>query len=144
MEYIVLACTLLIPNLALQWYRWHMLLKLINPKVPKMESLSSLLGGMTLAFVTPGRLGEMGRILFLQKEDRLQAFGLLVIDKLYAVAPVLIIGVWGICLLVSYLFDYVIFVLVSLIAIALLISFILFFLVNKFLYLITILKLCIE
>lgn len=129
MEYIVFAGLLLIPNVLLQWYRWHMLLKLINPNVPKMESLSSLLGGMTLAFVTPGRLGEMGRILFLQKEDRLQAFGLLVIDKLYALAPVIIIGVWGIGLLVSYLFDYVIFVVVSFVAIALVISLILFLLI---------------
>lgn len=126
MEYIVFAGLLLIPNVLLQWYRWHMLLKLINPNVPKMESLSSLLGGMTLAFVTPGRLGEMGRILFLQKGDRLQAFGLLVIDKLYALAPVIIIGVWGIGLLISYLFDYVIFVVASFVAIALVISLVLF------------------
>lgn len=129
MEYIIVAGILLIPNVFLQWYRWHMLLKLINPQVPKMESLSSLLGGMTLAFVTPGRLGEMGRILFLQKEDRLQALGLLAIDKLYAVAPVIMIGVWGIGLLVSYLFNYVIFVVVSFVAIALAMSLILFLLV---------------
>lgn len=129
MEYIVVAGILLIPNVFLQWYRWHMLLKLINPQVPKMESLSSLLGGMTLAFVTPGRLGEMGRILFLQKEDRLQALGLLAIDKLYAVAPVIMIGVWGIGLLVSYLLNYIIFVVVSFVAIALAMSLILFLLV---------------
>jgi uncharacterized protein (TIRG00374 family) len=107
--YIVAAVVLLVPNLAIQWIRWHLLLRLDNPGIPAAESAVSLLGGMVSGFVTPGRIGEVGRTLFLRNADPLQAIGLVVIDKLYAFFPVLVGGLWGIVLLLSYLFHYAAF-----------------------------------
>lgn len=119
---LLIATALFVPNLFLQWYRWHLLLRLINPAVPRSESVVSLLGGMVAGFVTPGRIGEVGRTLFLQKEDRLQALGLVVIDKLYAFFPVVVGGIWGLFLLLSYLFHYAAFIVYPLGLIASLLS----------------------
>ncbi|MBN2201522.1 flippase-like domain-containing protein [bacterium] len=100
------AAILLVPNLLLQWIRWHLLLRLINPHTPVSDSVASLFGGMVAGFVTPGRIGEIGRTLFLKHEDRLQAVGLIVIDKLYAFFPVAAAGFWGLVLLLSYQYGY--------------------------------------
>jgi uncharacterized protein (TIRG00374 family) len=107
--YLVVAVVLLIPNLIIQWLRWHLLLRLDNPGIPASESAVSLFGGMVSGFVTPGRIGEVGRTLFLRNTDPLQAVGLVVIDKLYAFFPVLVGGLWGIVLMLSYLFRYATF-----------------------------------
>ncbi len=104
--YILFAVVLLVPNLFIQWARWHLLLRMDFPSISVAESAGSLFGGMVAGFITPGRIGEIGRTLFLRNADRLQAIGLIVIDKLYAFFPVLIAGIWGIVLMLSYIFGY--------------------------------------
>jgi len=120
--FILLAIFLLFPNLLLQWYRWHCLLRLIKPEVTFFESVSSLFGGMVVGFVTPGRIGEVGRPLFLKEVDRLQAVGLVFIDKFYAFVTILIGGIWGLTLLIMYLANYTPFLVWPLCVIALMVS----------------------
>jgi uncharacterized protein (TIRG00374 family) len=105
-DFLVAAAILLLPNLLLQWIRWHLLLRLINPDTPASDSVVSLFGGMVAGFVTPGRIGEIGRTLFLKHEDRLQAVGLIVLDKLYAFFPVTAAGFWGVVLMLAYQYQY--------------------------------------
>ncbi len=112
--FIFLAVILLFPNLFIQWYRWHFLLKLVQKDVPVSESISSFFGGLVAGFVTPGRIGELGRSLFLRQIDRLQAIGLLIIDKFYAFIVILTGGLWGIILLICYLFNYSTFMMIPL------------------------------
>jgi hypothetical protein len=71
-----------------------------------MESLGSLLGGMVTGFVTPGRVGEVGRSLFLSKVDRFSAFGLLVIDKFYSLLTILWGGMWCLTLFLGRIFNF--------------------------------------
>jgi uncharacterized membrane protein YbhN (UPF0104 family) len=120
--YIWISVTLLIPNLLLQWYRWHFLLCTIEPAVPVMESVGSLFGGVLMGFITPGRIGELGRSLFLKETDRWQAFGLAFIDKLYSLVVILIAGIWGVSLFLSYKFDYATFIVWPVFAIAFIIT----------------------
>lgn len=108
--FILLAFLLFFPNLTLQCYRWYYLLKLIQPEATFRESVVSLLGGMVVGFVTPGRIGEVGRFLFLWKGDRVQAIGLVFLDKLYAFVAILVGGVLGLFFLVGHLFDYTTFI----------------------------------
>jgi uncharacterized membrane protein YbhN (UPF0104 family) len=112
--FIVLAVILLFPNLFIQWYRWHFLLRLLQKDVPVSESISSFFGGQVVGFVTPGRIGELGRSLFLKQIDRLQAIGLLIIDKFYAFLLILTGGLWGIIVLICYLFNYSTFIMIPL------------------------------
>jgi uncharacterized protein (TIRG00374 family) len=122
--FIYLSLFLLIPNLFLQWYRWHYLIKLIHNKISIKESISSFFCGMVIGFVTPGRFGELGRPLFLDNVDKIQAIGLVLIDKMFSFITILTGGSWGIIALLSYLFNYASYIVLPLLAVALLISFI--------------------
>jgi uncharacterized membrane protein YbhN (UPF0104 family) len=104
--FIVWGAILLIPNMLIQWYRWHVLLRLVQPDLGGLESLGSWLGGMVTAFITPGRIGEMGRSLFLSKVDRLSSLGLLVIDKLYTSLTIVWGGLWAVTIFIGRVFAF--------------------------------------
>ncbi|MFO7890719.1 MAG: lysylphosphatidylglycerol synthase transmembrane domain-containing protein [bacterium] len=119
---IILSLFLLIPNLLLQWHRWHYLLKLIKPGIDYKNSFASLMGGMVVGFVTPGRLGEMGRPLFLMDIDRLQAAGMVFLDKFYSFITILVGGIWGLTFIIFYQFNYRSLILYPLLLISLIIT----------------------
>ena len=99
--FLLLAITMVIPNILLHWYRWHFLLKLIHPNIKKIDSAASYFGGLVVGFVTPGRIGEFGRSLFIKEIDKLQALGMVLIDKIYAFLPIVVGGVWSLFILIS-------------------------------------------
>ncbi|OVE78891.1 hypothetical protein BVY01_04205 [bacterium I07] len=100
-EFILLAFLMLLPNLYLQTIRWRFLLKSADYSAGWMEAFTSLLGGMVVGFITPGRIGEMGRSLFMRKGFRLQAVGLVFIDKLYAFVVIMLGGIIGMVIVLS-------------------------------------------
>ncbi len=108
--YIFASAFLLLPNLLLQWLRWHYLLKLLVPDTSPSESVSSLFGGLVMGFVTPGRVGEAGRTLFISSANRIQVIGLLLIDKLYVLILIGMGGVWGLGAMLLYKHDYSAFI----------------------------------
>ncbi|MBN1893597.1 flippase-like domain-containing protein [bacterium] len=116
---------LLLPNLYLQWLRWHFLLRRIQKDLSWRESIPSLLGGLSIGTVTPGRFGEIGRVFFLARCDRLRAMGMLALDKFYSFVPLLLGGGWGIIALLSYLFKYQLFITIPLGFLGMLLSIIL-------------------
>ncbi|MBN2030958.1 flippase-like domain-containing protein [bacterium] len=120
--FIFLAIVLLMPNLFIQWYRWFFLLKLVNPQITVLESFSSYFGGFTIGMITPGRIGEVSRGLFLKDIDKLKAVGMVFIDKLYSVAIIFIGGVWGIAILLSHLSGWVSFIVWPIFTMSLLIT----------------------
>lgn len=120
--YIVIAIVLLFPNLFFLWYRWHYLLKLIQPEVTLRESVQSVFGGMVVGFLTPGRIGEFGRSLFLEHIDRLQAFGLVFLDKFYALVTLVVGGIIGFILIFAFAFNWTIYILMPMILIGISIS----------------------
>jgi uncharacterized protein (TIRG00374 family) len=138
--FLVFAVILLIPNLVLQWFRWHYLLKCVEPKTTAMESLASLLGGMVGGFVTPGRIGEISRSLFLRHVSRMQSLGLFLLDKAYGLVPIVVGGVWGMIACLGYLFHYNLFLVWPMVLIGLATSIPAFFLaqhpewIRNFLY----------
>lgn len=113
------AIILLIPNLLIHWFRWHYLLKLIHRKVRIVDSAASYFGGLVAGFITPGRIGEFGRSLFLKDIDRLQALGMVLIEKIYAFIPIIVGGVWGLFFLIAFQIGYDAFLLWPLCLIAL-------------------------
>ncbi|MBN2105102.1 flippase-like domain-containing protein [bacterium] len=100
-RFIVFASMILILNIGLQWYRWYYLLRLIKPDITFKESMVSLFGGLTVGMVTPGRIGEFGRALFLSNIDHVKTLSLIFIDKFYASVIIIVFGIWG---LVSFMF----------------------------------------
>jgi uncharacterized protein (TIRG00374 family) len=122
--FILLAFILLVPNIYIQWFRWHFLLRTNRFDITPFESFRSLMGGMVVGFVTPGRIGEMGRSLFLKEGDQLQAVGLVFIDKLYAFITILLGGVWSILFFMSNIFQTKYYLILPLAAVSSLVTFI--------------------
>jgi len=82
------------------YLRWHyVLIKVGNYNLSFRFILRSLLGGNALGLLTPGRLGELARGVFFQKEQFWQVSGLSVIDKGYAHIVSIFLGVLGLWLL---------------------------------------------
>ena len=67
--------------LVVRWVRWHALLGAGGVKSSQTASAGSLLGGFALGAVMPGRLGELGRFLFVPASDRARVILLNIIDR---------------------------------------------------------------
>ncbi len=119
-ETVAIALALMPLNILLQEIKWRYLVKLVYPKAGFSDTLGSLLGGMTFGIVTPGRLGEYGRGLFIRHGKPLNLVGLIVIDKFYNLGctvafglPALMTLPWATELISGKLFVSMIFLLGS-------------------------------
>jgi uncharacterized membrane protein YbhN (UPF0104 family) len=57
--------------LILRAYKWHRLMAAAGKRRLR-QSLRSLFGGFALGLITPGRLGELGRCVFVREDERAQ------------------------------------------------------------------------
>ena len=76
---LALACFLV--WFCLRAYKWHRLM-LFTGKGDLRRSLRTLLGGFSLGLITPGRLGELGRCVFVRQDERAQVALLTLYDRL--------------------------------------------------------------
>jgi hypothetical protein len=67
--------------LFLRTYKWHRLMAAAG-KNHLRRSMRTLFGGFALGLITPGRLGELGRCVFVRDEERSQVALLTVLDRL--------------------------------------------------------------
>jgi len=67
--------------LAARSYRWHRLLGAGGVGSTRTDTARSLLAGFTLSLVTPGRVGELGRCLFVKEESRARVLMLTLLDR---------------------------------------------------------------
>jgi uncharacterized membrane protein YbhN (UPF0104 family) len=67
--------------LLVRWARWHALLAAGGVPSSRTASAGSLLGGFALGAVMPGRLGELGRFLFVPASNRARVILLNVVDR---------------------------------------------------------------
>jgi uncharacterized membrane protein YbhN (UPF0104 family) len=93
--WIIPAVLLLTLNLYLQYRRWQLLIWRVQPQVRPKQIFSSLLSGITLGFITPGRVGEFGRAFLIAGTDWPKLLGLTLLDKFYAFLTLLFLGLVG-------------------------------------------------
>ena len=87
-----LVCGLLaLLGIGVQWLKWQQLARTKIPELSWSDGLYSLLGGAALGFLTPGRIGEVGRGVFIGQE-RASLFLLAAADKLSSVVITLCLG----------------------------------------------------
>ncbi len=80
-------------NLFLEAKKWQLLLSKLEPH-SIIESLKSVLGGITTAFFTPNRIGEFpGRVLFLSPQNRVKG---VLLGGVSALSQTLVILLWGV------------------------------------------------
>ena len=77
------ALALVIPNLGLQCYKWRYLVRVVKPGVRIGEIVWSVLAGLGLGLVTPGRIGEAGKIFYVRDARRRALAGLVVAERAY-------------------------------------------------------------
>lgn len=77
--FIALFCLLVL--LFLRAHKWHGLMAAAGNGHLR-QSLRSLFGGFALGLITPGRLGELGRCVFVRENERAQVALLTVFDRL--------------------------------------------------------------
>ncbi len=73
------ACALAM--LAVRWIKWHQLLATVGSKDLPSHAGRSLFGGFALGVVAPGRLGEVGRCLFVPEQDRAPVLLVNILDR---------------------------------------------------------------
>jgi len=98
-SYLGIAFMIIIPNILVQVWKWLYILKLANSSVSFTTAFKSLLVGYPLGFVTPGRLGEIGRALYVKEVSQGKTFRLFILDKLTNLVVILLFGAVGILIL---------------------------------------------
>jgi uncharacterized membrane protein YbhN (UPF0104 family) len=93
--YLILALLLVFPNILIQMLKWYYLLKLANPATPFATAMNSLLAGYPLGILTPARLGELGRALFVKELPRFNTLKLVIIDKSANLFVTILLGMAG-------------------------------------------------
>lgn len=86
---------LLAVNIPLRALKWRAILRLREPRATFRESLESYLGALPLSMITPGRLGEVSRVLYLPHAGLRgwQAPALIAADKL---TDLISVGAWSV------------------------------------------------
>jgi uncharacterized membrane protein YbhN (UPF0104 family) len=93
--WITAATILLIPNLLCQFRRWQLIARRLHPDTSNAVLIRSLFAGITLGFITPGRVGDLGRTVFIPKANWLGLVGLMLVEKWYALLIVYFFGLLG-------------------------------------------------
>ena len=90
---------LLIPNLVCQGLRWGYLVRTVEKNASLREIIVSLLVGFSFGVVSPGRIGELVRGVYVRGESRLRMVGLAAVDKIYQMAIVVVAGMISLILI---------------------------------------------
>lgn len=76
--------------------KWHLLMRDLIPDLSFRSSIDGYLSGMSLGIITPGRIGEVGRITTIPREKRVSSIGLVLWDKVFDLFIVVLLSIWGI------------------------------------------------
>ena len=93
--FILAAFLLLSANLFCQYKRWAYLVRFESPSASMFEILSSIFAGITLGLITPGRIGEFGRFLFIKNAQWPRLFGFVFLEKIYTMCALYFAGIIG-------------------------------------------------
>jgi len=92
--FIILAAALLPLNLYLQFIKWKYLVdRTADKKVTATNIWRSVMLGICFGFITPGRVGELGKLFVIKNADRLKLLSMSIIEKIYDTFPVIFFGV---------------------------------------------------
>ena len=81
LKFLVFAVGLAVPNFAIKFFKWHFLLNASHIPTDKWTASKSYLAGLSIGMITPARAGEVSRAFFLEKQYKLQAIGVVLVDK---------------------------------------------------------------
>jgi len=74
--------------------KWYQMVKRVSDALRRRNALISFLGGMSLGLLTPARIGEFGRVLFI-KGPKSELTGIAIVDKVIDLEVVLLIAIYA-------------------------------------------------
>lgn len=98
LDNLLLAGLLTVPFILLKAARWYLLLRYGGLRATYGQALGSLVVGMSVALITPARLGELTRAAYIADPRKVRIGGLVMVDKLYDVivlALLSVVGAWA-------------------------------------------------
>jgi uncharacterized membrane protein YbhN (UPF0104 family) len=105
-SFIILSAALLPLNLFLQFLKWQYLVNSTTEEpVPPSSLWLSVILGISFGFITPGRIGELGKLFAIKNADRIKLLSVSVIEKIYDTLPVIIFGAVSLPLLPHLFFT---------------------------------------
>ncbi|TYB30895.1 MAG: hypothetical protein FXF47_06850 [Candidatus Mcinerneyibacterium aminivorans] len=88
-----IAVLLFILGKSLNILKWRFIVKR-NTDATNYEIIASMFGGYTLSIITPGRLGEMGRFLFIKNVDSREIISYTALDKIFNITINVFLGLF--------------------------------------------------
>lgn len=105
-KYIFYALLLLPLNLYFQFLKWkYAAQKAVAEKIPDKPLWISVFAGIALGFITPGRVGELGKLFALREQDKMKLLSMTMIEKIYDAFPVIIFGAFSLPFLPALFFT---------------------------------------
>ncbi|MCK5599464.1 flippase-like domain-containing protein [bacterium] len=95
-RYLILALLITALIIAIKSFKWMLLLKSSGIKVSFINSFRSITGGMALGIMTPGRVGEVSRGLFLSVGKETEIGGLVFVDRFIDLLSITLFSLWGV------------------------------------------------
>ena len=92
---LLIPITIAILFIVIKIFRWLILAKQGDNSLSFSTATSSLLMGMGIGLVTPGRIGEVSRALYISGGNRLELLGLAVSDKLFDLIVIVFLSLIG-------------------------------------------------
>ncbi len=99
--FIAAAFLLMFFNIYLQFCKWRLVVYREKSDIKRRHLLFSLLVGMALGLVTPGRIGDFGRTFFVKNVEWARLLGLLMVDKLITLCVLYFFGIIGLSHFIS-------------------------------------------
>ena len=93
-KFIILALLLLPVNIFLQFSKWKYLISRVSEsKTSSKVILTSVFLGISFGFITPGKVGELGKLFIIRNVDKLKLLSMSILEKIYDVLPVIVFGI---------------------------------------------------
>ena len=96
--YLLLAIAANVPQFGLKAWRWQVMLRMQGIRYPWRDAVLVFMAGLFLGLVTPGRVGEMSKALYLKQDRGVPvSVGLanVLMDRLFDLYTILVLGAAG-------------------------------------------------
>ena len=97
-SYLLLAMGLTVPQVLIKSYRWRFLLRLQNITYSFKDSFLVYFGSIYVGIITPGRLGELVKVLYLKNDKGIsvpRALPNVIVDRLFDLYLLICLGLIG-------------------------------------------------
>jgi uncharacterized protein (TIRG00374 family) len=87
--------------LLIRGLKWKLLLNNVNINIDFKTSFKSVVGGLAIGIITPGRVGEVSRSVFIKTNKKIEISGLVLVDRVIDLFAILLFSLYGVYTIIS-------------------------------------------